>query len=121
MATRVPGLIALFDVDGTLTTPRKVVTPDMLEFMREIEKAMDSMGLVWRPSFVVVSAVFGRGMVEGWLSCWWCLPEVVAEVSIECLVMLWVVGRGVSTDGCVGLRGCCGVRVRCWLRRCCGV
>ncbi|THG10811.1 hypothetical protein TEA_002094 [Camellia sinensis var. sinensis] len=38
MAARKPGLIALFDVDGTLTAPRKVVTLYMLKFMQELRK-----------------------------------------------------------------------------------
>lgn len=34
MAGRKPGVIALFDVDGTLTAPRKVKTAsDLLNFM----------------------------------------------------------------------------------------
>lgn len=31
--------IALFDVDGTLTAPRKTATKEMLEFMQELRKA----------------------------------------------------------------------------------
>ncbi|KAL2925785.1 Phosphomannomutase [Bienertia sinuspersici] len=31
--------LALFDVDGTLTAPRKGVTPEMLEFMKELRKS----------------------------------------------------------------------------------
>ncbi|KAL7258901.1 hypothetical protein ACSBR1_004916 [Camellia fascicularis] len=42
MAARKPGLITLFDVDGTLNTaPRKAVTPDMLNFMKELRKVFD--------------------------------------------------------------------------------
>ena len=36
--SRKPGVIALFDVDGTLTVPRKVITPEMKEFMLELRK-----------------------------------------------------------------------------------
>ncbi|XP_040367430.1 phosphomannomutase-like [Rosa chinensis] len=38
MAVMKPGVIALFDVDGTLTAPKKDVTPQMLGFMRELKK-----------------------------------------------------------------------------------
>ncbi|KAL7238841.1 hypothetical protein ACSBR2_004857 [Camellia fascicularis] len=42
MAARKPGLITLLDVDGTLNTaPRKAVTPDMLNFMKELRKVFD--------------------------------------------------------------------------------
>ena len=38
MAAKKPGVIALFDVDGTLTAPRKEATPELLEFIRELRK-----------------------------------------------------------------------------------
>jgi len=31
-------ILALFDVDGTLTVPRNVATPDMLQFMQDLKK-----------------------------------------------------------------------------------
>lgn len=31
-------VLALFDVDGTLTAPRKQATPEMLAFMQELRK-----------------------------------------------------------------------------------
>jgi hypothetical protein len=31
-------VLALFDVDGTLTAPRKDVTPGMLEFMKQLRE-----------------------------------------------------------------------------------
>jgi phosphomannomutase len=31
-----PRILALFDVDGTLTIPRGEITPDMLAFMKEL-------------------------------------------------------------------------------------
>ncbi|KAE8701008.1 Phosphomannomutase [Hibiscus syriacus] len=40
MALRKPGLIALFDIDGTLTAPRKTATPEMLSFMKELRKVV---------------------------------------------------------------------------------
>jgi len=33
-----PRIIALFDVDGTLTIPRGEVTPEMMAFMKELSK-----------------------------------------------------------------------------------
>ncbi|URE41956.1 phosphomannomutase [Musa troglodytarum] len=39
MAARKPGV---FDVDGTLTAPRKVITPQMLEFMRQLRESLKS-------------------------------------------------------------------------------
>ncbi|GAB2215874.1 hypothetical protein Droror1_Dr00020279 [Drosera rotundifolia] len=60
---------------------------------------MDSVGLVWRLRFVVILAVFSRGVAEGWL---------------KSLAELFVVF--VRAVGGVGLRGCRGVRVRGWLR-----
>uniref|UniRef100_A0A8R7Q2X0 Phosphomannomutase n=1 Tax=Triticum urartu TaxID=4572 RepID=A0A8R7Q2X0_TRIUA len=32
------GVLALFDVDGTLTAPRKEVTLEMLEFMKRLRE-----------------------------------------------------------------------------------
>ncbi|RLM75417.1 hypothetical protein C2845_PM15G26350 [Panicum miliaceum] len=37
-AARNAGVLALFDVDGTLTAPRKVVTPEMVEFMKQLRQ-----------------------------------------------------------------------------------
>ncbi|EMS63532.1 Phosphomannomutase [Triticum urartu] len=37
-ARRDAGVLALFDVDGTLTAPRKEVTPEMLEFMKRLRE-----------------------------------------------------------------------------------
>ena len=36
MAPANPRIIALFDVDGTLTVPRGEITPDMLDFMKTL-------------------------------------------------------------------------------------
>ncbi|KAI3919300.1 hypothetical protein MKW98_030436 [Papaver atlanticum] len=46
-----PGLIALFDVDGTLTAPRKEATPKMLEFMRNQRKEI-TVGVVGESDLV---------------------------------------------------------------------
>ena len=40
-----PRIIALFDVDGTLTLPRGEVTPSMMEFMKELSKKI-TVGIV---------------------------------------------------------------------------
>ncbi|PON52895.1 Eukaryotic phosphomannomutase [Parasponia andersonii] len=52
MALRKPGVIALFDVDGTLTAPRKVATPQMLEFMRELRKVV-TVGVVGGSDLII--------------------------------------------------------------------
>ncbi|KAA8516014.1 hypothetical protein F0562_019193 [Nyssa sinensis] len=59
MAVRKPGLIALFDVDGTLTAPRKVVTPKMLEFMQELRKVI-TVGVVGGSDLVKISEQLGK-------------------------------------------------------------
>ncbi|CAM9844656.1 unnamed protein product, partial [Hapterophycus canaliculatus] len=38
MPAKNPRIIALFDVDGTLTAARKVLLPDMVEFMAKLRK-----------------------------------------------------------------------------------
>ncbi|KAE9615572.1 Phosphomannomutase [Lupinus albus] len=59
MAARIPGLIALFDVDGTLTAPRKVVTPEMSKFMQELRKVV-TVGVVGGSDFVKISEQLGN-------------------------------------------------------------
>lgn len=63
MAARVPGLIALFDVDGTLTMPRKVVTPDMLEFMQKLRKVV-TVGVVGGSDLVKISEQLDDTVLE---------------------------------------------------------
>ncbi|KAL8541222.1 hypothetical protein ACS0TY_002468 [Phlomoides rotata] len=63
MAARRPGLIALFDVDGTLTAPRKVVTPKMLEFMRELRKVV-TVGVVGGSDLVKISEQLGNTVIN---------------------------------------------------------
>ncbi|KAL9686667.1 hypothetical protein QQ045_031060 [Rhodiola kirilowii] len=62
MAVRRPGLIALFDVDGTLTAPRKVVTPKMLDFMRELGKVV-TVGVVGGSDLVKITEQLGSGVL----------------------------------------------------------
>ncbi|XP_058082974.1 phosphomannomutase isoform X2 [Magnolia sinica] len=59
MAGRKPGLIALFDVDGTLTAPRKDVTPKMLEFMQNLRKVV-TVGVVGGSDLVKISEQLGK-------------------------------------------------------------
>ncbi|XP_074279905.1 phosphomannomutase-like isoform X2 [Silene latifolia] len=54
MAARMPGVIALFDVDGTLTAPRKEVTLEMSQFMKELRKVV-TIGVVGGSDFVKIS------------------------------------------------------------------
>ncbi|KAK6920161.1 LOW QUALITY PROTEIN: Phosphomannomutase [Dillenia turbinata] len=63
MAARKPGLIALFDVDGTLTAPRKDVTPKMLEFMRELRKVV-TVGVVGGSDLVKISEQLGSSVID---------------------------------------------------------
>ncbi|GMP61539.1 hypothetical protein CsSME_00023967 [Camellia sinensis var. sinensis] len=63
MAARKPGLIALFDVDGTLNTaPRKAVTPDMLNFMKELRKVV-TVGIVGGSDLVKISEQLGKSVI----------------------------------------------------------
>ncbi|XP_065864653.1 phosphomannomutase isoform X2 [Euphorbia lathyris] len=59
MAVRKPGLIALFDVDGTLTAPRKEVTSKMFEFMRELRKVV-TVGVVGGSDLSKISEQLGK-------------------------------------------------------------
>ncbi|KAG5589511.1 hypothetical protein H5410_040025 [Solanum commersonii] len=59
MVARKAGLIALFDVDGTLTTPRKESTPQMLKFMQELRKVV-TIGVVGGSDLVKISEQLGN-------------------------------------------------------------
>ncbi|KAM2280385.1 hypothetical protein ACFX1S_041113 [Malus domestica] len=59
MAVRRPGVIALFDVDDTLTAPRKVVTPEMLECMRELRKVV-TVGIVGGSDLTKITEQLGK-------------------------------------------------------------
>ncbi|OWM88227.1 phosphomannomutase [Punica granatum] len=63
MALRKPGLIALFDVDGTLTAPRKGATPQMLEFMKELRKVV-TVGVVGGSDLSKISEQLGRTVID---------------------------------------------------------
>nr|CAD1821036.1 unnamed protein product [Ananas comosus var. bracteatus] len=63
MAGRKPGVIALFDVDGTLTAPRKVVTAQMLEFLRELREVV-TVGVVGGSDLVKISEQLGNTVIN---------------------------------------------------------
>ncbi|PPD77086.1 hypothetical protein GOBAR_DD25994 [Gossypium barbadense] len=63
MALKKPGLIALFDVDGTLTAPRKVATPEMLEFMKELRKVV-TVGVVGGSDLIKISEQLGKSVIN---------------------------------------------------------
>ncbi|KAG6493609.1 hypothetical protein ZIOFF_048601 [Zingiber officinale] len=69
MAARMPGVIALFDVDGTLTEPRKVdssfvgITPRMLEVMRELRKVV-TVGVVGGSDLVKITEQLGNSVLN---------------------------------------------------------
>ncbi|KAK9076415.1 hypothetical protein SSX86_004749 [Deinandra increscens subsp. villosa] len=63
MALRKPGLIALFDVDGTLTAPRKGVTPKMLKFIQELRKVV-TVGVVGGSDLVKISEQLGSTVIN---------------------------------------------------------
>ncbi|CAN6461785.1 unnamed protein product [Victoria cruziana] len=62
MAGRKPGVIALFDVDGTLTAPRKVVTKEMLEFMQKLKEIV-TVGVVGGSDLVKISEQLGKTVI----------------------------------------------------------
>lgn len=62
MALRKSGVIALFDVDGTLTAPRKVVTLKMLQFMKELGKVV-TIGVVGGSDLVKISEQLGQSVI----------------------------------------------------------
>ncbi|XP_027926514.1 phosphomannomutase [Vigna unguiculata] len=59
MAAPKPGVIALFDVDGTLTAPRKVATPEMLTFMQQLRKVV-TVGVVGGSDLIKISEQLGN-------------------------------------------------------------
>ncbi|GFQ07340.1 phosphomannomutase [Phtheirospermum japonicum] len=63
MSGRKPGSIALFDVDGTLTAPRKVASSQMLEFMQELKKVV-TVGIVGGSDLVKISEQLGRTAIN---------------------------------------------------------
>mmetsp|Transcript_4280 Transcript_4280/g.6263 ORF Transcript_4280/g.6263 Transcript_4280/m.6263 type:complete len:250 (-) Transcript_4280:123-872(-) len=58
-----PRIIALFDVDGTLTIPRGEVTPDMMEFMKNLSKKI-TVGIVGGSDLPKQEEQLGDGIVN---------------------------------------------------------
>lgn len=58
-----PGLIALFDVDGTLTVPRNVISQKMLEFMKELRKVV-TVGVVGGSDLCKISEQLGKSVIS---------------------------------------------------------
>lgn len=63
MAATRPGVIALFDVDGTLTAPRQAATAKMLEFMQQLRKVI-TVGVVGGSDLVKISEQLGAGVIN---------------------------------------------------------
>ncbi|KAK4265740.1 hypothetical protein QN277_026754 [Acacia crassicarpa] len=63
MASRTPGLIALFDVDGTLTAPRKAITPEMSKFMQELREVV-TVGIVGGSDLIKISEQLGSTVIS---------------------------------------------------------
>ncbi|XP_066348098.1 phosphomannomutase-like isoform X2 [Miscanthus floridulus] len=55
------GVLALFDVDDTLTAPRKPVTPEMLEFMRQLRQHV-TLGVVGGSDLVKITEQLGKSV-----------------------------------------------------------
>jgi len=53
------GVIALFDVDGTLSAPRKVADPKMMEFMQKLRETVD-VGIVGGSDLVKIKEQIGE-------------------------------------------------------------
>ena len=58
-----PRIIALFDVDGTLTIPRGEVTPDMMSFMKSLSEKI-TVGIVGGSDLPKQEEQLGEGIVN---------------------------------------------------------
>jgi phosphomannomutase len=63
MAPENPRIIALFDVDGTLTIPRGKITSDMMEFMKTLSKKI-TVGIVGGSDLPKQEEQLGDGIVN---------------------------------------------------------
>jgi phosphomannomutase len=63
VATENPRIIALFDVDGTLTIPRGEITESMLDFMKELSKKV-TVGIVGGSDLPKQEEQLGDGIVK---------------------------------------------------------
>lgn len=59
---RKEGVIALFDVDGTLTPPRKEVSAEMLQFLQDLRKVV-TVGVVGGSDLIKISEQLGNTAV----------------------------------------------------------
>ncbi|PNH11350.1 Phosphomannomutase [Tetrabaena socialis] len=57
--------IALFDVDGTLSAPRKTATKEMLEFMQELRKKV-KVGIVGGSDLHKIAEQLGEGLINSY-------------------------------------------------------
>jgi len=58
-----PRIIALFDVDGTLTIPRGEITPEMMDFMKKLSSKI-TVGIVGGSDLVKQEEQLGSGIVN---------------------------------------------------------
>jgi phosphomannomutase len=58
-----PRILALFDVDGTLTIPRGEVTPDMMAFMKDLSTKI-TVGIVGGSDLPKQEEQLGAGIAE---------------------------------------------------------
>lgn len=58
-----PRILALFDVDGTLTIPRGVITPDMMTFMKSLSEKI-TVGIVGGSDLPKQEEQLGEGIVK---------------------------------------------------------
>lgn len=58
-----PRIIALFDVDGTLTIPRGEVTPEMMTFMKDLSKKI-TVGIVGGSDLPKQEEQLGAGIAK---------------------------------------------------------
>ena len=58
-----PRVIALFDVDGTLTQPRGEITKDMMAFLKELSKKV-VVGIVGGSDLPKQEEQLGKGIVD---------------------------------------------------------
>lgn len=63
MAPENPRIIALFDVDGTLTIPRGEVTPEMMTFMKDLSKKI-TVGIVGGSDLPKQEEQLGEGIAK---------------------------------------------------------
>ncbi|ESQ39227.1 hypothetical protein EUTSA_v10001604mg [Eutrema salsugineum] len=68
MAAKKPGVIALFDVDGTLTAPRKEATQELLDFIRELRKVV-TVGVVGGSDLIKISEQLGKTVTNDYDYC----------------------------------------------------